>query len=59
VLHLAFISEDMQADRNRLLAAGATAVGDIAVTPAGDHLAMVRDPWGFCIQLAQRAEPMI
>lgn len=59
VLHLAFVSDNMQADRDRLLAAGASAQGDIVVTPVGDQLAMLRDPWGFCIQLAQRAEAMI
>ncbi len=39
--------------------AGATADGDIAVTPAGDRLAMLRDPWGFCAQLVERADPML
>ena len=33
--------------------------GDISVTPAGDQLAMLRDPWGFAIQLAKRNQPMI
>ena len=59
LLHLAFVSNDMEADRDRLLAAGATPAGEIGTTPAGDQLAMLRDPWGFAIQLARRNQPMI
>jgi catechol 2,3-dioxygenase-like lactoylglutathione lyase family enzyme len=59
ILHLAFASHDVQADHARLLAAGATPAGDISTTPAGDQLAMLRDPWGFAIQLARRTSPMI
>lgn len=59
VLHIAFVVDDIEAERERLLAAGATAVGDIAETPDGDRLAMQRDPWGIAIQLVQRAKPMI
>lgn len=58
-LHLAFVSHDVEADRARLLAAGATPVGEIQQTEAGDALAMLRDPWGFAIQLARRATPMV
>lgn len=58
-LHLAFVSEDVAADRTRLLNAGATEEGDIVHTPEGDTLAMLRDPWGLAIQLCQRAEPMV
>jgi hypothetical protein len=59
IVHLAFYTEDVAADRQRLLSAGATAVGEITVNPAGDHLAMLRDPWGFPVQLVRRAERMI
>jgi glyoxylase I family protein len=59
LLHLAFVSNDVEKDRARLIAAGATAVGEIQKTPTGDELAMLRDPWGFAIQLAQRATPMV
>lgn len=59
LLHLALVTADIQADRNRLLAAGATAAGDIQETPVGDRLAMLRDPWGFTLQLVQRATPMV
>jgi catechol 2,3-dioxygenase-like lactoylglutathione lyase family enzyme len=59
VLHIAFYSDDVHETRRRLLAAGATAEGDVQVTPAGDTLAMLRDPWGLPIQLAHRSNPMI
>ena len=59
VLHLALISDDVVADRRRLLAAGATAVGEIEHLDNGDVLAMLRDPWGLAIQLVNRHDPMI
>lgn len=58
VLHLAFAVKDVKAEHRRLLAAGATSVGEVGTTPAGDEMAMLRDPWGFCIQILKRAEPM-
>lgn len=59
VLHVAFLAEDVVGTRQRLLEAGATAVGDIVTTPAGDVLAMHRDPWGVGLQLVKRARPML
>lgn len=59
VLHLAFWADDIAAERERLIAAGATPVGDIAAGPNGDRLAMLRDPWGFPVQLVTRAKRMI
>jgi catechol 2,3-dioxygenase-like lactoylglutathione lyase family enzyme len=59
VLHLAFSVDDVEAERKRLLQAGAKVEGQIQTTPAGDQLAMLRDPWGFAIQLCKRAEPMV
>lgn len=59
VLHLAFWTDDVPATRARLLAAGATAEGEAIRTPAGDHVAMLRDPWGLALQLVHRASPMI
>jgi glyoxylase I family protein len=58
-LHLALVVEDMPAERARLLAAGATAEGEIATMPNGDQLAFVRDPWGVTLQLAQRVKPLV
>jgi glyoxylase I family protein len=61
VLHLAFDtgSEAIESARDRLLAAGATIYSNLGVTPAGDQLIMLRDPWGMAVQLAKRKEPMI
>ena len=58
VLHLALTCADPEARRDRLAQAGATVVTALEVTPAGDRLVMLRDPWGFAVQLAQRATPM-
>lgn len=57
-LHLAFAVADPAAERNRLLHAGATIHEDLTLTPAGDQLVMLRDPWGFAIQLVKRQTPM-
>jgi len=59
VLHLAFTVDDVAAMRTRLLSAGASAVDEITLTPAGDQLAMLRDPWGMPIQLVRRSHPMV
>jgi glyoxylase I family protein len=58
LLHVAFAAEDVAAVRERLIAAGATPVGDVVLTPAGDRFAMLRDPWGLAVQLAGRARPL-
>lgn len=57
--HLAFAVDDMDAGRERLVAAGATLDGDIDNRANGDRLAFLRDPWGTAIQLVQRVQPMI
>ena len=59
VLHIAFRVDDVAGTRARLLEAGATSEGDVVVTPAGDTVAMLRDPWGLAIQFVHRASPMI
>jgi glyoxylase I family protein len=59
VLHVAFSSDDVPAMRARLIAAGGSAEGEVVVTPAGDELAFVRDPWGFVVQLARRRTPLV
>jgi glyoxylase I family protein len=58
VLHLALVSPDVEADVRRLTAAGASIVGEIQTAANGDELAMLRDPWGFAIQLVKRSSPM-
>jgi glyoxylase I family protein len=57
-LHLAFSVDDPEATRDRLVGAGASVAEDLVVTGAGDRLVMLRDPWGFAIQLVRRREPM-
>ncbi len=59
VLHLAFSVEDVAGERERLFHAGATPAGEVEVNAGGDTVAMLRDPWGFPIQLVKRASPMI
>ncbi len=56
--HLAFVSADPDADRGRLVAAGASFVKaeDLA---DGSRLIMLRDPWGLALQLCRRARPML
>jgi catechol 2,3-dioxygenase-like lactoylglutathione lyase family enzyme len=57
--HIAFHVPDVAATRAQLLHAGATAEGEINTNAAGDKLAIVRDPWGICVQLVQRATAMV
>jgi len=57
--HLAFAVDDMEAERRRLVVAGATLDGDIDHRDNGDKLAFLRDPWGCPIQLVQRVNRMI
>jgi catechol 2,3-dioxygenase-like lactoylglutathione lyase family enzyme len=59
VLHLALATDDLETSVARLVAAGATQVSGPSATPAGDRLAMLRDPWGLALQLTQRATPMV
>ncbi len=60
VLHLALDveNEPLTAVRERLLAAGATVVKDVVTTADGDRLVMLRDPWGFAVQLVERKEAL-
>jgi catechol 2,3-dioxygenase-like lactoylglutathione lyase family enzyme len=58
-LHLAFMVDDVKAMRDSLLAAAAKLVEDITITPAGDQVLMMRDPWGLAIQFVKRISPML
>jgi hypothetical protein len=40
-------------------AAGATAMGDTLITPGGDVITEVRDPFGFVIQFAKRGKGIV
>ena len=58
LVHLAFVSEDPEKDKNRLQKAGATLVTDDQLED-GSHLIMMRDPWGLSIQLCKRGTSML
>jgi len=59
VFHIAFLTADVPGTRERLLAAGATSAGEVTVTPAGDEMAFLRDPWGVALQLIRRVTPLL
>lgn len=54
VLHLAFYADDILAEAERLVAAGAARAGEPGKNSAGDSHLMLRDPWGVPIQLVSR-----
>ncbi len=58
-LHIALCCDDVDGLCDELVSAGAEVVGNTTTTPAGDRLAMLRDPWGVPFQLCNRAEAMI
>lgn len=53
--HVAFAVDDMDAVRAKLLSAGCSPEGEVSITPAGDRLLFLRDPWGLTLQLVMRA----
>lgn len=57
-LHIAFAVEDAAAERDTLIANGATLVVN-QMLDDGSLLVMLRDPWGVALQLCQRAAPMM
>ncbi|MEX0653194.1 MAG: VOC family protein [Phycisphaeraceae bacterium] len=54
--HFAFVSQDVEADKARLLTAGATSCKD-EVLPDGSRVVTLRDPWGVPVQLVRRTTP--
>ena len=58
LFHLAFVSGNPAADRERLTAAGASFVEELHQDDGG-HLVMMRDPWGLALQLCKRAAPLV
>lgn len=58
LVHLAFVSEDPDADKARLIAAGASYDTEVKLDD-GSYLLMLRDPWGFAIQFCKRGTPML
>lgn len=57
LMHLALVSEDPEADRRRLEAAGASFFEEDRL-PDGSHLVILKDPWGVSLQLCKRANPL-
>ncbi len=58
-LHVAFHVADVEAETNRLTAAGATKVGDKTALPNGTEYSYVRDPWGLALQIIKRPAPLL
>jgi catechol 2,3-dioxygenase-like lactoylglutathione lyase family enzyme len=58
-LHLAFMTDDIESTKRAMGAAGATLEEDVTKIPTGDLMLMMRDPWGFALQFAQRSSPML
>lgn len=58
LVHLAFVSENPDNDRDRLLQAGASLASEQKLED-GSHLVMLRDPWGLAVQLCKRGTPML
>ena len=52
-LHVAFASDDVKADVDRLVAAGAK-VEQLKLDNPDFQMAIVRDPWGVAIQFCRR-----
>jgi glyoxylase I family protein len=59
VLHIAFRVDDVTAERQRLIAAGARPAGEVVTTEAGDVMTFLHDPWGVAVQLVKRQRPLI
>ncbi len=58
LFHIAFASDDVEADRKRLIEAGAVPAGEVN-QDKGDTFAIVRDLWGVAIQLVKRKVQML
>ena len=58
LVHLAFVSDNPEADKERLLKAGASFASEQHLED-GSHLVMLRDPWGLALQLCKRGTPML
>jgi glyoxylase I family protein len=58
-LHFAYASDDIEADRARMIAAGATPAGEITTNAVGDKLCFLRTPWQVPFQFVQRQKPLI
>jgi glyoxylase I family protein len=57
-LHFAFATPNIEEARARLVAAGATPIGEISTNAVGDKLTFLRAPGQVPIQLVQRRTPL-
>lgn len=55
-VHIAVASRNLEADVKRLVSAGAVFVEGDPKKTSGDVLVLLRDPWGYVIQLVKRAQ---
>jgi len=58
-IHLAFMTDNIEAVKEKLLNTGAKVVEDITKTASGDFVLMMRDPFGMPTQFVKRANPML
>jgi glyoxylase I family protein len=56
--HFAFMVDNAESIKQKLITAGAKLEEDLKLDD-GSHLATLRDPFGLCVQLCQRANPMM
>ena len=58
-MHVAFWSDDVLADCERLEAAGAAVIGEPSLDADGLGHAFLRDPWDVVLQVIRRAKPFV
>jgi uncharacterized glyoxalase superfamily protein PhnB len=58
-LHFAFMVNDVEAIKSKLIAAGATVLEDIKKTATGTIVLVLKDPWDQALQFIKRVEPML
>ena len=58
LLHIAFVSQNPEDDKKRLIEAGAVFQTENKLDD-GSVLVMLKDPWGFSLQLCKRGVPML
>ena len=56
--HFAFMVDDAEGMKNKLIKSGAKLEEDLKLDD-GSHLATLRDPFGVCVQVCERANPMM
>ncbi|MGH8017361.1 MAG: VOC family protein [Opitutaceae bacterium] len=57
-IHFGFVTEDAAAEAAPLIEQGCPVVEDVNL-PDGTRLLMLRDPFGLCVQLCQRAKRLL